>query len=689
MQLLINFIKKIIITIFFYKFQVWIILNNFFTNISKVGALTSKPFAYKAWSWELTSSYVVDLSNHFNNKIRVDLKGLEIVWILPWLANSFSENWISDKSRFFYDGLSLNRVTKFFFRKKTFIQFFISFLLIFVDPIFQKYIYTHNLFDNLILLSKFKNSKENFYDFFYALFTINNFFFTYFSCYTLPLASTKILVNSCFFLDKKIYFKFFFSRNEFFMSLLNKFFYQRKIKFFKKNFWFYLNQLKKIDYLGIKKIPGLFFSKIFYFKLKNNLNLSLNFNLDVLTASMLKFLSFQKKITLFGLNLNLIKTFLIKNKFNFFNLNILQNNNIIVLINTNLRVINPSLHLYLRRLVLANNLLIINFGNNNLNFKHLNFGSKINVLYTFLRGSCWLSSLYVKKHFISFFINFDTAGLITSPLHNFFFLKNFLYFTNTNIWKKLYLNIWPNFFFVSNYNFINIISDLNFFLKKKSVKSLYSYRTFYKNYSKVFLYSNITSTEGNFIYANILSKDFFNLKKSFYFLFETNIINWKLDEFWDFIFPVSTITENFLLIKNYFARMTKSLFLKFGPWFSWSFFNYLKFIFLFSTYPFLWNATLVLRCLNITFLFLNFWLQGCFYIDFLAKSFINNKKKIKNLFLVNEFFFISKKIKSLISFKSFHVISLNSWFSNISFIKSSKYVSLGLNLLKKEKKTIF
>jgi hypothetical protein len=278
--------------------------------------------------------------------------------------------------------------------------------------------------------------------------------------------------------------------------------------------------------LNIKKIPGLFFSKFFNLKFRNSLNLHINMNLDVLTTSLLKFLNFQKKINFFGLNLNLIKNFLLKNKFNFFNLNILQNNNIIVLINTNLRVLNPTLHLYLRRLVHTNLLLVINFGNNILNFKHLNFGSKIATFYLFLKGLSWLNAIYIKNYSYSFLINFDTSKFIVSILNKNFFFKNFTYFVNLNVRKKIYFFLKPNIFFISNYNYINLISGLSFFLKKKTLsKSLYSYNIPKNNFSKTIISNNITCSETIFAYTTIFSKNFFNLKKNFYFLFETNIVN--------------------------------------------------------------------------------------------------------------------------------------------------------------------
>lgn len=82
--------------------------------IFNTGALTSKPFAFKARSWELETKYIVNLTDGLGEKIRIDLKGLDIVRVLPWLSYKNTEGWISDKTRFSYDGFSLNRVNKFY-----------------------------------------------------------------------------------------------------------------------------------------------------------------------------------------------------------------------------------------------------------------------------------------------------------------------------------------------------------------------------------------------------------------------------------------------------------------------------------------------------------------------------------------------------------------------------------------------
>jgi hypothetical protein len=76
--------------------------------IFRIGALTSKPFAFKARAWELNTFYIADLTTLLTLKIRVDLKGLEILRILPWFDLNSYHHWLSDKIRFSYDGFSLN-----------------------------------------------------------------------------------------------------------------------------------------------------------------------------------------------------------------------------------------------------------------------------------------------------------------------------------------------------------------------------------------------------------------------------------------------------------------------------------------------------------------------------------------------------------------------------------------------------
>lgn len=74
-------------------------------DLCPVGALTSKPYAFKARPWELQTKETFDILDPFCMKIRVDLNPFEIVRVLP-----LNNNWITDKTRFSYDGFNKQRL---------------------------------------------------------------------------------------------------------------------------------------------------------------------------------------------------------------------------------------------------------------------------------------------------------------------------------------------------------------------------------------------------------------------------------------------------------------------------------------------------------------------------------------------------------------------------------------------------
>ncbi|CAA6664282.1 unnamed protein product [Spirodela intermedia] len=79
-------------------------------DICPVGALTSKPFAFKARNWELKGTETIDVTDAVGSNIRIDSRGPEVMRILPRLNEDINEEWISDKTRFFYDGLKRQRL---------------------------------------------------------------------------------------------------------------------------------------------------------------------------------------------------------------------------------------------------------------------------------------------------------------------------------------------------------------------------------------------------------------------------------------------------------------------------------------------------------------------------------------------------------------------------------------------------
>lgn len=94
-------------------------------DLCPVGALTSKPYAYSARSWELTKIETIDFLDALCSDIAVHTRQLsnlqpregalrllskeEIVRILPRNNGVYQDNWISDRTRYAFDGLRNQR----------------------------------------------------------------------------------------------------------------------------------------------------------------------------------------------------------------------------------------------------------------------------------------------------------------------------------------------------------------------------------------------------------------------------------------------------------------------------------------------------------------------------------------------------------------------------------------------------
>ncbi|GAA5820883.1 hypothetical protein JCM3770_004852 [Rhodotorula araucariae] len=79
-------------------------------DLCPVGALTSKPYAFEARPWELKKTESIDVLDALGSNIRVDSRGLVVMRIGPRLNDEINEEWISDKTRFAYDGLRTQRL---------------------------------------------------------------------------------------------------------------------------------------------------------------------------------------------------------------------------------------------------------------------------------------------------------------------------------------------------------------------------------------------------------------------------------------------------------------------------------------------------------------------------------------------------------------------------------------------------
>jgi NADH-quinone oxidoreductase subunit G len=86
-------------------------------DLCPVGALTSKPYAFTARPWELKKTESIDVMDALGSNIRVDTKGREVMRILPRNHDGVNEEWISDKTRFVWDGLRRQRLDQPYVRK--------------------------------------------------------------------------------------------------------------------------------------------------------------------------------------------------------------------------------------------------------------------------------------------------------------------------------------------------------------------------------------------------------------------------------------------------------------------------------------------------------------------------------------------------------------------------------------------
>src|SRR5690606_18207758 len=86
-------------------------------DLCPVGALTSRPYAFQARPWELTKTESIDVMDAVGSAIRVDTRGREVMRILPRINEEINEEWISDKTRFVWDGLKTQRLDRPYVRK--------------------------------------------------------------------------------------------------------------------------------------------------------------------------------------------------------------------------------------------------------------------------------------------------------------------------------------------------------------------------------------------------------------------------------------------------------------------------------------------------------------------------------------------------------------------------------------------
>ncbi|KAF9777467.1 Ndufs1, NADH-ubiquinone oxidoreductase 75kD subunit (775) [Thelephora terrestris] len=86
-------------------------LSGNIVDLCPVGALTSKPYAFKARPWELKNTESIDIMDALGSNIRIDSRGVQVMRIQPRTNDDVNEEWISDKTRYACDGLKYQRLT--------------------------------------------------------------------------------------------------------------------------------------------------------------------------------------------------------------------------------------------------------------------------------------------------------------------------------------------------------------------------------------------------------------------------------------------------------------------------------------------------------------------------------------------------------------------------------------------------
>ncbi|MAH04845.1 MAG: NADH-quinone oxidoreductase subunit G [Alphaproteobacteria bacterium] len=87
-------------------------LSGNLVDVCPVGALTNKPYAYKARPWELKKTQSIDVHDAVGSNIRIDARGREVMRVMPRLNEAVNEEWIADKTRYALDGLAAGRLDR-------------------------------------------------------------------------------------------------------------------------------------------------------------------------------------------------------------------------------------------------------------------------------------------------------------------------------------------------------------------------------------------------------------------------------------------------------------------------------------------------------------------------------------------------------------------------------------------------
>jgi len=361
-----------------------------------IGALTDKLYAFKNRCWELTLNNTVDVYDSLGSNIKVYTYGSEVKRILPLKNDFVNEEWISNKTRYFFDGLMKWRVNVPLMKKNddmiyvSWIQAFYYFLL---------KVWFHSLF--------FKSKN---------LIFLNSMFVDY-----------ELLITSKL-LMKKMGFLFFNKKNN--ININDYFLYYLNPNFFKdiedKNVFMFVGYNLRLEspILNIKLRKKSMRDDVLYLGIGSIFNDNLNLkNIGLNSINLVKYLQGKLKICNFMLKK-------VKKDFFFFNSNLfLLGNNVINRIDCkhifnivhkyNNMFINNSKYNILNKKYISN--YFVNFCENNLHysFKKSNINVNLNILYMNLTNILYEEfNLHNSVHSINSVSKNDIVYLLGSELLN-------------------------------------------------------------------------------------------------------------------------------------------------------------------------------------------------------------------------------------------------------------------------------
>jgi len=81
-------------------------------DLCPVGALTSKPFRFQARAWELTQADAIAPPDCVGSNVHVHVRRNRVLRVVPRENEAINEVWISDRDRFSYAGLGVDRLER-------------------------------------------------------------------------------------------------------------------------------------------------------------------------------------------------------------------------------------------------------------------------------------------------------------------------------------------------------------------------------------------------------------------------------------------------------------------------------------------------------------------------------------------------------------------------------------------------